>query len=84
MVKADPDGAGVLRIEAFEGDLSESAGVLGIVYGGRDEAVGQRVAEKLASASESARQDFLWEVADYESDKAVVARVAATLGLPAP
>lgn len=83
-VKADPDGAGVLRIEAFEGDLSDSAGVLGIVYSGRDEAVVQRVAKKLASASESARQDFLWEVADYESDKAVVARVAATLGLPAP
>ena len=82
-VKQDPDGDGLRRVEAYSGDLSDSAGLLGITYGGRDEANVQRVAKKLTSASASAKQDFLWQIADYESDKAVVARVAATLGLPA-
>lgn len=84
-VKADPEGAGVMRIEAFGGDLSDSAGILGIIYRRRDEAVLQHVATVLASASEYARQDGLRGVSNYDqADKTVVARVAATLGLPTP
>lgn len=84
-VKKDPEGAGLTRIESYAGDLSSSAGVLGIVYASRPEPVVQRVATKMkASSTPAAQQDFLWSVADYASDSALAPRIAATLGLPAP
>lgn len=84
-VKRDPAGAGLAALEAYGGDLSSSAGVLGIVYAKSQEPVLRRVATKLASvASRYAQQDFLWSVADYAADPGIPPKIAKILGLPPP
>ena len=84
-VKRDPAGTGLVALENFGGDLSSSAGILGIVYAKRPESVVRRVATKLASASTpAAQQNFLWSVADYASDPTLAPGIAKVLGLPAP